>query len=609
MRSVRLLWSLLDGASRKKFLILLFLTTLSGIVEIMSVGLVIPFVALASNSLPFGHANSLTRVLTGFVTALGISEKWNTAALGVIFLMGVALANIYLCAYQYYAAWVVNGQKREFSNRILENLACHPLEWLDQRNSSDLTKIALTDVTLASQLINAVTQVAAVVTRGLVVYLFFLYTQARLALGLAVGLFTLTLYLIVFRFVQRPVIRAGRTAQLTQAQMFRAASELIGGAREVRATSTERAFYQRFERASEKAVHPQVVRTMPTYLTRAGLETATVALVMMVLIYFKAKDGNLSNGLPLLSSYAVAGIRLLPAIQQSLSYFLEIRFYAPSLDEVARLIQDKPARSLPLGDVQPMSLRHQIVLSHVCYGYSPETLVLKDVSLEISRNSRVAFVGETGAGKSTIIDIILALRVPQSGSMAVDGQEITVENSRAWRGGLGYVPQSIYLLDASIAENIAFGIPPDHIQPDRLEEAARAASLHDFILSLPEGYQTFVGERGVRLSGGQCQRIGIARALYHNPEVVIFDEATSSLDSQTENLIIEALELLKGNKTLIVIAHRLNTVWDFDRLFVMDKGQLIDQGTALELLERCGPFQRLAQHQVAQRPLQVLSPQ
>lgn len=600
MDSVRLLWSLLDRAAKRRFVLLLLLTTIAGFVEILSVGLVIPFIALASGSLPFGKAFIITQTLTDLLAYLHVPVNWTIAALGIIFLLGVILANLYLCAYQFYAAIVVQRQKYEFSMQIVRNLSGHSLEWLDQENSSDLVKIALSDVHNVCGFINAVTQICAVLTRTLVVYLFFLVTQFRLAISLAIA--AVILYQAVDRFIQRPVRKAGETAQAANAQMFRSAQELIGGARAARSTSTEKRFYDRFQRSAHDSVFPQVLRTMPGYLTRSGLEVATVSLVVAVLVYFNFKDGNLANGLPLLSSYAVAGIRLLPALQQGLAYAVDMRFYEPSLKDVARLLKDVP--ETPMADSAPdrLSLNNCLELRDVCYSYNSDRPVLQNVSLRIDKNSRVAFVGETGAGKSTLIDIVLALRLPQTGSMVVDGvTEISASTASAWRTDLGYVPQSVYLLDASIAENVAFGLRRSEVDEARLKRACDAASLSDFIETLPNKYETFVGERGVRLSGGQCQRIGIARALYHDPEVVIFDEATSALDSQTESSVLEALDRLKGAKTLIVIAHRLNTVWDFDKIFVLHKGRLVGQGTSKELLANCPDFQRLAQHQLESR--------
>ena len=598
MSAIRLLWSLFETDSKRRFLILLGLTTFAGFVEVASVGLVIPFIAVAADALPFGRASEFTQFIRQGLISAGWPEKYSTAGLGLVFLGGVTVANAYLCLYQYYAARVVQLQRLEFSKKIMKNLSSQSIEWLEKHNSADLIRVAITDAGNACTLINAVTQVAAVATRCAVVYVFFLATQFRLAVALAISL--LFLYQIIFKTVKASIQHAGTLAQSTHNEMVRSASELIGGSRAVLSTATEEKFYRRFSAAAEAAVWPQVVRTLPNYVTRAGLETATVFLVISLLIYFNAKDGNLANGLPLLSAYAVAGIRLLPAVQQCITYILEIKFCTPSLQEVARLIRQTPQWNCGNGSTLPPTW-DSLHLNKITYSFD-ETPVLKDISLTIRRNQRVAFVGETGAGKSTLVDVILGLRIPQRGHLAVDHTPITYSNAKDWRARIGYVPQSIYLIDGSVAENIAFGSSAIEIDAARLIRSCEMASILSLVEQLPQGFSSFVGERGVRLSGGQCQRIGIARALYNQPAVVVFDEATSALDSHTENSILEALDALKGEKTLIVIAHRLNTVWDFDQIFVLDRGCLVNQGTAKQLLETCPIFARLAQHQIALLP-------
>lgn len=597
-----LLWRLLNHKSRRQLVVLLFMTLVSGFVELLTVGLIIPFVAMASGSLPFGRANFLTDKIIGAIRLFGVSEEHTTAALGLVFLAGIAVANLYLCGYQYYAAYVLSVQRHDMSLRVIKNVANQPISWLETRNSSDLMKIALDDVTQASSFANALVQLVGVLARCSVVYGFLLITQFRLAVGTAISL--LILYQIVFRYVQQPITRAGTTAQSARAAMYRIASELTGGSRTVRATVTEDHFLEKFERNSLDYVYPQVIRTMPGYATRAGLETATVAIVVGFLIYFNAKDGSLANGLPLLSSYAVAGIRLLPSVQQAANYLLDFRYFTPSLYAVADLLENEQPDSPPSkASCSSHKLERCLTLQHVSYSYNDHTSALNDINLTIRKNERIAFVGSTGAGKSTMVDIILALRFPISGKMLIDDIQVTEATARAWRRQVGYVPQQIYLLDDTITANVAFGIPGGQVDLARVEAACEAASIREFIHTLPEGFDTSVGERGVRLSGGQMQRLAIARALYHEPDVVVFDEATSALDSATEASVLEALQGLAGKKTLVAIAHRINTIWDFDRIVVLKEGRIISEGTASELMQSCEVFKRLAQQKQDTDPL------
>jgi ABC-type multidrug transport system fused ATPase/permease subunit len=241
-----------------------------------------------------------------------------------------------------------------------------------------------------------------------------------------------------------------------------------------------------------------------------------------------------------------------------------------------------------------MSFDREIRIQNISYRYPQSELdAVSNTSLTIKRNQSVAFVGETGSGKSTMVDLLIGLLEKTSGSCQVDGQEITEDNVRAWQKNIGYVPQTIFLTDDTVMSNIAFGLTEDMVDIDAVERAAMMAHLHDFVIELPEGYNTLVGERGVRLSGGQRQRIGIARALYQNPSLLVMDEATSSLDNVTEALISEAIHSLSGEVTLVIIAHRLSTIRECDVIFYFEKGKVKDTGSFKQLIERNLAFKKM----------------
>ena len=255
---------------------------------------------------------------------------------------------------------------------------------------------------------------------------------------------------------------------------------------------------------------------------------------------------------------------------------------------VEAVLDDLKVQAVPLsGPAAPIPFRHSIRLENVSYRYpSARKPSLSGFDVEIAAGAAIGFIGATGAGKTTAVDLILGLLMPSSGRMLVDGVPITADNRRGWQANIGYVPQAIFLADASVAQNIAFGVPPAEIDQAAVERAARAANIHDFVVSgLPQGYQTEVGERGVRLSGGQRQRIGIARALYRDPPVLVFDEATSALDNATEAAVMEALGRLHGEKTIIIVAHRLSTTRDCDRIFTF-AGGVVSENSEPQLLWR-----------------------
>jgi ABC-type multidrug transport system fused ATPase/permease subunit len=276
-----------------------------------------------------------------------------------------------------------------------------------------------------------------------------------------------------------------------------------------------------------------------------------------------------------------------------------MKFGASVVDAIHEEFQKDRSVRLTADAAEPerLGLRDELCLDAVSYRYPNATEQnLTDISLTIRAGERIGIVGSTGAGKTTLADIALGLLQPTGGHVRADGVEITGENLRAWQAGVAYVPQDIFLLDASIFENIAFGVPREQIDEDRVQEIARIAQLDGFVRSdLPQGYETTVGERGVRLSGGQRQRIGIARALYHNADLIVFDEATSALDNVTEREVMSAVDALPGDKTVLMIAHRLSTVKACDRIIVMDKGRIVGNGPWSELMAHNAAFRRIAE--------------
>jgi ABC-type multidrug transport system fused ATPase/permease subunit len=287
----------------------------------------------------------------------------------------------------------------------------------------------------------------------------------------------------------------------------------------------------------------------------------------------------------------------MPALQQIYSSITQLTFIGPSLDKVYEDIKNlKPLNLSRAHYILPF--KNKITLKNIHYNYpSTSRRTLKNINLSISAKSTVGFVGSTGSGKTTIVDIIVGLLEPLKGSLEIDGSVITKKNLRAWQSCVGYVPQDIYLADDTIASNIAFGVNCDDVNQQAVEKASIIANLHDFIMSeLPHQYKTIVGERGIRLSGGQRQRIGIARALYHNPQILILDEATSALDNQTEKAVMDAVNNLSKNITIIIIAHRLTTVKNCDIIFLLDNGELKDKGTFEELMKVNDQFRKNAKY-------------
>jgi ABC-type multidrug transport system fused ATPase/permease subunit len=289
-------------------------------------------------------------------------------------------------------------------------------------------------------------------------------------------------------------------------------------------------------------------------------------------------------------------MKLLPALQQIYYGMASIRTGKPYLDAIYRdstgVGGAEPGAPAQADPVSHLPLTRVLDLRNATYSYpNHDRTALKDLTLSIPARTTVGIVGGSGAGKTTLVDLMLGLLIPQSGEIVVDGTRIDQGNLRSWQRSIGYVPQNIFLADSSVAENIAFGMSPEEVDMIAIERAARLAALHDFVTTeLPDGYQTQVGERGVRLSGGQRQRIGIARALYHDPDLLVLDEATSALDNLTERAVMEAIRNIGNEKTIVLIAHRLSTVIDCERIFLLEKGKVVSEGKYDELMRDSKTF-------------------
>ena len=329
-------------------------------------------------------------------------------------------------------------------------------------------------------------------------------------------------------------------------------------------------------------------------LPRLILEAIVFGGILLILLYIMNQEGTFNRAIPILSLYVFAAYRLMPAIQQIYGSFTQLTFVGPSLHKLYEDLTNLKTFNKNQ-DQGILSFNKTICLKNIHYNYPNTTrTALKNISLTIHEKSTVGLVGATGCGKTSIVDIILGLLEPQQGTLEVDGKVIKKHNVRSWQRSIGYVPQHIYLSDDTVAANIAFGVESKNIDYDMIIKAAKIANLHEFVFGqLPKKYQTSIGERGIRLSGGQRQRIGIARALYHNPQVLILDEATSALDNQTEKIVMDAISNLSKNITIILIAHRLSTVEVCDNIFVLENGQLMGHGTYQQLKTTNKTFQKM----------------
>ena len=363
----------------------------------------------------------------------------------------------------------------------------------------------------------------------------------------------------------------------------------------------ENHFIDEYSALSHKNAVIETVSRVISQLPRYGIETLAVSTIMLFLLYLVGSGKDVSSWVPLLVVYVVAGYRMLPALQKIFSGQTTIRYNLVTLDSIYRYFTSletvNPHHRDIIDTKASFTPFRTIRLSDTCFRYPQGSdYAIRKLNLIVDRNTTVGLVGPTGSGKTTIVDIALGLLRPVFGELAVNDIVVTPDNVRGWQQCIGYVPQQICLLDDTIAKNIAFGVPDSEIDRDVLEQVARIANVHDYVVNeLSDGYETIVGQRGLRLSGGQQQRIGIARALYHKPDILVLDEATSALDGVTENVVMEAISRLSHKLTIIMIAHRMNTVKNCDVIHYVDQGRIVSSGTYSDLSESCQHFRKMVE--------------
>ncbi|MBF5052766.1 ABC transporter-like protein [Alcanivorax venustensis ISO4] len=412
-------------------------------------------------------------------------------------------------------------------------------------------------------------------------------------------------YLLLYRTVRRRLMANGRTVTDAQRFRFKLMGEGFGGIKDALLLGRQLIFTQRFEAASRRLAKAQGKNQAMSQVPRYAMELVAFGSIIFLILYLLAVyEGDLGAILPILSVYALAGFKLLPAFQQIYTGVSQIRGNMAAFENLRDDL--RASATMPLTRAsdeererpKEWSPNDSIEIANVFFTYPGKTEpALKGLTLTIPANRIIGLVGASGSGKSTAIDMLLGLISPSSGQMLVDGLPLDTDSIRAWQNSLGFVPQSIFLADSSIRENIAFGLPSDQIDNNRIRQAVTTAHLDELISSLPDGLDTRVGERGVQLSGGQRQRIGIARALYYDAEVLILDEATSALDGITEKRIMDGIHELSGKKTIVMIAHRLTTVKKCDHIYLLESGRVLDSGSYDELIKRSSIFERMANHQ------------
>ncbi|MFV8570503.1 ABC transporter ATP-binding protein [Marinobacter sp. SBS5] len=590
------LYSLLTKEQRKKLVRLQALVVLMSFAEIASVVSIGPFMALV------GDISQLEGkgILADVYSASGLEGPRDFLfwlGIGVLLVLGVA------ACISMFTSWRLSmyGTRvgSELGNRLFKHYMHQPWLFHVTGSSSQLTnRIVQESGRITGQIINPLMQMNAKLVMAIFMAMAVIVYDPMVAL-VGLTIFSST-YFLLYRIIRRRLVLNGRHISEAQQIRFKLMGEGFGGIKDVLLLGRQQDFIDRFQAASEKFATAQGTTQVLSQVPRHAIELIAFGSVIFLVLYLlAAHKGDLGSILPVLSVYALAGLKLLPAFQQIYTGLSQIRGNLASFDAVRDDMRASSVQKVRSGVPVSGRLAPQkcIQLKSLVFSYpGQEEPALKNLNITIPVNGVVGLVGASGSGKSTVIDLLLGLIEPQEGNLLIDGQPLTLKNVRAWQNSIGFVPQSIFLADSSIRENIAFGLPPEAVDEEKVIRAASMAHLDEILAELPNGLDTRVGERGVQLSGGQRQRIGIARALYHDADVLVLDEATSALDGITEKLIMDAIHDFSGSKTIIMIAHRLATVRQCDAIYLLEKGEVTDQGTYGELASRNVIFKRMVEH-------------
>ena len=568
---VKQVLSILNRGEKIKLVILFFMVGLGSILELLGVSAFSPLINLITDP-SIIHTKWY---LEWLYQVLHIQDTRRFLSVVILIIIAIyIIKNVYLIwerniLYRY----IFNVQKR-VSVKLLKAYLNEPYSFFLTRNTAVLQRSLQSDTDSFVKAIKHFLElmIEAITCVVIIVYLFLVSHSMTIIIAVIlvglVGFFALT--------TKKKTQKLGRDSQKYKAEIYQYMNQALGGVKEIKVLNREHTFLDKYEDSFGKFTYAQrvseILGMVPKYCVEASCMTGLLVAILLKM-YFGQKD--LIDFIPQLSVFAIASVRLLPSVGRINQYFTYILYEQPSIALVYHDLQEVENIEEQTKQNQDWKLKSELRICSISYHYpNTDKNVLENASMVIRKGTMVGLVGASGAGKSTLADIILGLLTPQMGKIFADDLDV-LKNVHTWQQEIGYIPQVIYLSDDSIRNNIAFGVPEDEIDDTRVRLAAEQAQLADFIDLLPDGYQTSVGDRGIRLSGGQRQRIGIARALYNDPELLSLDEATSALDHDTETAVMEAIDHLQGQKTMIIIAHRLSTIANADCIYEVADGKIV----------------------------------
>ena len=591
-------WRALSRLDRRRAILVAAMLVFSTLASLVMIGSVMPFLAILSDPDLITENQRLASIYAYF----GFEDRYRFLVMIGLASAGIVLiSNLIQITNSFVVARFTHGTAHSISLRLMYRYLSKDYEYFLTQNTADMSQRVLSE---ASQFVSQIVSPSFTLLSGAVsitlISAFLLVISPGVTL--AASAFVIALYVVAF-VLTRPVLQRIATESFeANREKFKTSAEALGGIKEIKVLGREAYYVGRYETPSElyalRLAQTQILRGIPGYAIQTASMVGIVAICLVLVPRSTFESGDyLAEVLPLLVAFGLSAQRLLPQIGGLYRAIIVLQACGPVLEAVAGELNDFELPSLTDTDRPILPLKDSVAFDGVSYSYpGSDRTNLEDISFAISKGERIGIVGATGAGKTTLVDLMLGLIEPTQGQVLVDGTALDAERLARWKRAVGYVPQGIFLSDTAVRENIALGLDPAAIDDDRVRLASRIAKVADFIEGeMPQGYLSEVGERGVRLSGGQRQRIGIARALYHDAEFIVFDEATSALDNLTEREVMQAIDGLPGDKTLLLIAHRLSTVRRCDKIMVLDKGRLVGFAPWDELMAHNETFRRIAE--------------
>jgi ABC-type bacteriocin/lantibiotic exporter with double-glycine peptidase domain len=595
MRQILKIFDLMSRQEKKRAIILMILILIMSVFDMLGIISIYPFLLVLTNP-ELIETNAILRNLFDFVNLYGInSEKKFLIFLGIfvffIFIFSLSFKGVT----NYFLLRFVMMREYSIGRRLFEAYLSRSYSWFLNKHSADLGKNILSEVSnvtdkVLAPFINLVAQCSIII----IILSILLFVNAKIAL-ISFSAFGLGYY-IIYLLVSKKLKVVGINNIKTNKQRAMILMETFGAIKEVKIGSLENIFIRRYDLPAVLYAKGYSLVTILSLMPKYAMEGLGFGSLLLVIIYLVSILDNFQSTIPILAIYAIAAYRILPAIQQLYTSFTTIKYSQSAVDLLYNDLNEiKIKNKVHYTLKDKIYLKKEIKLKNLNFKYPfTEKLIFKNLNMSIKANTSVAFIGKTGSGKTTLADIIIGLLEPHEGKLFIDDQEINTSNIKEWQKLIGYVPQQVYLSDDSIINNIAFGVDKKNINIKSIERSAKIANIYDFINNeLPNGFETVVGERGVRLSGGQKQRIGIARALYFSPQILVLDEATSALDSITERSIMKKLKEVSNEMTIIIIAHRLNTVENCDIIYILENGSITESGSYDDLKIKSNYFKQM----------------